>query len=281
MARLLTDYSLSELSQALAISPSGFAAHGQKDQRPRRQRDRQLLGLLEPLFRQSRGTYGSPRLCAALRQTGERCGKNRINRLMRQQGWKAKQKRRFRPRTTESGHGLAVAPNRLAHMEEPCRPNQIWQSDITYIATAVGWIYLAVTLDRFSRRVVGWELKLTLETPLVTEALQRAQQERRPPPGLLHHSDRGIQYASSRFQRLLQISGASASMSRKGNCYDNALAESFFATLKTECLGDCLPQNYQQARTMIFDYIETFYNPKRLHSALDYQSPVDFEQQFH
>jgi transposase InsO family protein len=281
MARLLPNYSLSELCQALEISLSGFAAHGGKDQRPRRQRDRQLLGLLAPIFQQSRGTYGSPRLGAALRQTGERCGKNRIHRLMRQQGWRATQKRRFRPRTTESGHGLAVAPNRLAQTQEPSQPNQIWQSDITYIATAAGWAYLAVTLDRFSRRVVGWELKPTLETNLVTETLQRAQQERRPPPGLLHHSDRGIQYASSRFQRLLQTTGTKASMSRKGNCYDNALAESFFATLKTECFGDRLPDTHQQARTMIFDYIETFYNPKRLHSALDYQSPVDFEQQFH
>jgi transposase InsO family protein len=281
MARLKTDYSLSEISQALEISPSGFAAHGLKEQRPRRQRDLHLVELMKPLFQRSRGTYGSPRLCAALRQNGERCGKNRINRLMRQQHWKAKQKRRFRPRTTDSRHPMPVAPNRLAQSQEPQKPNEIWQSDITYIPTQEGWTYLAVTLDRFSRRVVGWRLKSTLETSLVTEALEQAQKERRPPPGLLHHSDRGIQYASSRFQRLLQSFGSAASMSRKGNCYDNALAESFFATLKTECLGNQIPATQQQARVMVFDYIETFYNPRRLHSALGYKSPVDFENEFH
>jgi transposase InsO family protein len=281
MARLKTDYSLSEISQALEISPSGFAAHGLKEQRPRRQRDLHLVELMKPLFQRSRGTYGSPRLCAALRQNGERCGKNRINRLMRQQHWKAKQKRRFRPRTTDSRHPMPVAPNRLAQSQEPQKPNEIWQSDSTYIPTQEGWTYLAVTLDRFSRRVVGWRLKSTLETSLVTEALEHAQKERRPPPGLLHHSDRGIQYASSRFQRLLQSFGSEAGMSRKGNCYDNALAESFFATLKTECLGNQIPATQQQARVMVFDYIETFYNPRRLHSALGYKSPVDFENEFH
>jgi putative transposase len=281
MAQFKTEYSLGELSQALEISASGFVAHGRKDQRPRRQQDRRLLELMKPVFKQSRATYGSPRLCAALRQAGVRCGKNRINRLMRQQRWKTQQKRRFRPGTTNSRHSLSVAPNRLAQREEPTRPNEIWQSDITYLRTGQGWMYLAVTLDRFSRRVVGWELKPTLETHLVTEALARAQRERRPPPGLLHHSDRGIQYASSRFQRLLLTAGMDASMSRKGNCYDNSLAESFFATLKTECFGDQLPETSQQARLMVFDYIETFYNPKRLHSALGYQSPVDFEKPFH
>jgi transposase InsO family protein len=281
MAQLKTCYSLGELSQALEISPSGFAAHGLKEQRPRRQRDLELIELMKPLFQQSRGTYGSPRLRAALHQIGERCGKNRINRLMRQQQWKARQKRRFRPRTTDSSHPMAVAPNHLAQREEPGKPNEIWQSDITYIPTQAGWAYLAVTLDRFSRKVVGWKLKPTMETSLVTEALEQAQKERQPPRGLLHHSDRGIQYASSRFQRLLQSCGAQASMSRRGNCYDNALAESFFATLKTECIADQIPATHQQARLMVFDYIETFYNPKRLHSALGYQSPVDFEKQFH
>jgi putative transposase len=281
MAKLRTEYSLDELSQALEVSRSGFVAHTRKESRARRQRDRELIGLLEPLFQESRGTYGSPRLCAALRQSGERCGKNRIHRLMRKQGWRARQKRRWRPHTTDSRHGLPVAPNRLARIEEPQAPNKVWQSDITYIPTAQGWVYLAVTLDRFSRRVVGWQLKPTLETPLVTEALERAQKERCPLPGLLHHSDRGVQYVSGGFQRLLQTHGIEQSMSRKGNCYDNALAESFFATFKAECLGAHVPATCQEARTMVFDYIETFYNPKRLHSALGFKSPVDFERQFH
>ena len=281
MAQLKTHYSRSELCQALEISGSGCLAHFQKKRRPRRQEDQKLLALMEPIFRQSRGTYGSPRICAALRQTGLRCGKNRIHRLMRQQHWKARQKRRFRPRTTDSRHTLPIAANRLAQAAEPTRPNQVWQSDITYIPTAQEWVYLAVTLDRYSRRVVGWRLKRSLESSLVTEALAHAQRERSPAPGLLHHSDRGVQYASSACRALLASYQMEPSMSRKANCYDNALVESFFATLKTECLDDQQPLTYQQARHMIFDYIETFYNPKRLHSALGYQSPVDFEKQFH
>jgi len=281
MAQLQNDYSHAELCQALEISSSGSLAHQQKDQRPRRQQDRQLVALLEPIFGQSRQTYGSPRLCMALRQSGQRCGKTRIRRLMQQQRWIARQKRRFRPQTTDSRHPLPIAPNRLAQVDQPLRPNQIWQSDITYILTAQGWVYLAVTLDRFSRRVVGWQLKNTLETPLVTEALAKAQRERRPAPGLLHHSDRGVQYASSACRALLANYQMEPSMSRKANCYDNALVESFFATLKAECFQGQLPLDYHQARLMIFDYIETFYNPKRLHSALGFKSPVDFEKQFH
>lgn len=241
MARLKTDYSSSELCQALGLSGSGFLTHQRKDQRPRRQQDRQLVALLEPIFRGSRGTYGSPRLGAALRQTGQRGGKNRIRRLMRQQHWIARQKRRFRPRTTDSRHALPMAANRLAELPPPTRPNQVWQSDLTYIPTAQGWVYLAVTLDRFSRRVVGWQLNNSLETPLVTEALARAQQQRRPQPGLLHHSDRGVQYASCACRALLATYQMQPSMSRPGNCYDNALVESFFATLKTECFGNQQP----------------------------------------
>jgi putative transposase len=281
MAQLKSNYSTSELCQALEISSSGFLTHEQKDQRPRRRRDRELVALIEPIFQQSRRTYGSPRICLALRQAGQRCGKNRIGRLMRQQRWRAVQKRRFRPRTTDSRHALPIAANRLAQINEPTRPNQVWQSDITYIPTAQGWMYLAVTLDRFSRRVVGWQLKASLETPLVTEALARAQKQRRPRPGLLHHSDRGVQYASSACRALLATYQMEASMSRRANCYDNALVESFFATLKAECFSDQQPLTHQQARLMIFDYIETFYNPQRLHSALGFKSPVDFEKQFH
>ena len=281
MAQLKTEYSSSELCQALEISSSGSLAHEQKDQRPRRQEDRKLVALLDQIFHQSRRTYGCLRLSAALRQAGQRCCKNRIRRLMQQQGWVVRQKRRFRPRTTDSRHALPIAANRLAHADPPNRPNQIWQSDITYIPTTQGWTYLAITLDRCSRRVVGWQLKDSLETALVTEALARAQRERLPGPGLLHHSDRGVQYASSACRALLATYQMEPSMSRKANCYDNALAESFFATLKTECFGDQQPLNYQQARLMIFDYIEAFYNPKRLHSALGYKSPVDFEKQFH
>jgi transposase InsO family protein len=280
MASLKSSFSTTELTQALEISPSGFAAHRLKEKRPRAQQDQKLAALIKPLFQESRRTYGSPRLCLALRKAGTRCGKNRIARLMREHHLKALQKRRFRPRTTDSAHPFPIAENHLGKAEKPTRPNRIWQSDITYIPTLEGFAYLAVTLDACSRKVVGWQLKDHMEATLVTETLERACHRRRPAVELLHHSDRGVQYASHAFRSLLESFHMQPSMSRKGNCYDNALAESFFATLKTECLATQPPANTAQARLMIFDYIETFYNPKRFHSALGYQSPVDFEKQF-
>ena len=181
--------------------------------------------------------------------------------------------------TTQSDHAHPIAPNWLAKVPTPDRPDQIWVVDITFIATLEGWIYLAVVLDACSRKVVGWAMGTSLETSLVTEALSRAQRERRPAPGLLHHSDRGIQYASSAYRALLAIFKITPSMSRAANPYDNALAESFMATFKTECFNQ-MPSSLAHAKLMVFDYIETFYNPKRLHSALGYRSPVEFESQF-
>lgn len=282
MARLKPSYSTAELAAALAVSSSGFAGHLAKPQRPRRQEDQQLLQLIRPIFTASRKTYGSPRLCAALRSGGWRCGKNRVARLMRQHGLRARQKRRFRPVTTRSQPRRKPAPNWLEQSPRPTRPNQIWVSDITYLASAQGWIYLAAILDAYSRKCVGWSLGQSLTTDLVTEAWERAQRLRRPAPGLLHHSDRGLQYTSARFQRLLHQSQATPSMSRPGNPYDNALMESFFATLKTECFAlNTQTLTPAQIRLLLFDYIETFYNPKRLHSALAYQSPVEFENHHH
>ena len=204
-----------------------------------------------------------------MRRQGERCGKNRVARIMRQNQLWARQKRRFVPRTTQSDHDLPIAPNWLAKVPAPVRPDQVWVVDITYIGTAEGWIYLAVILDACSRKVVGWAMGISLETSLVTEALKRARQRRGPTPGLLHHSDRGVQYASSACRALPAIYQITPSMSRAANPYDNALAESFMATFKTECL-DQTPRSRAQARLKVFDYIETFYNPKRLHSALGY-----------
>lgn len=199
---------------------------------------------------------------------------------MRQTQWQARQKRRFVPRTTQSDHDLPIAPNGLAKVPAPARPDQVWVVDITYIATGEGWIDLAIILDACSRQVVGWAMGSSLETTLVTQALHRAQKERRPGPGLLHHSDRGVQYASGAYRALLAVLNITPSLSRLANPYDNAFAESFMATFKTECFEQT-PATRAQARLRVFDYIETFYNPKRLHSALGYKSPVELENQFH
>jgi transposase InsO family protein len=278
MSQLKAEYSIQELARVLEVSPSGFYAHQHKPHGRRAQEDRQLIEQIKPIFQASRGTYGSPRIQASLRRQGKRCGKNRIARLMRQSHLRARQKRRFVPRTTQSEHVEPVVSNRLAKVAAPVRPDQIWVADITYLPTGEGWIYLAVILDACSRKVVGWSLGLSLETALVTEALERARWNRRPLPGLLHHSDRGIQYASSAYRALLGKYQIVASMSRPASPHDNAQAESFMATFKTEyCLQ--MPATRDQARFEIFDYIETFYNSKRLHSALGYQSPVEFENQ--
>ena len=279
MNALKADYQVEQLAQTLEVSLSGFYRHQEKAEGARAREDRELASKIKPIFGQSRRTYGSPRIRAALSRQGQRCGKNRIARLMRENGLRARQKRRFVPRTTQSDHDLPVAPNRLAEVPTPNRPDQVWVVDITYIPTVEGWIYLAVVLDACSRKVVGWAVAPSLETSLVTEALKRARRHRFPSPGLLHHSDRGSQYASSAYRALLATFQITASMSRTGNPYDNALAESFFATLKTECFEQT-PATRAEARLKLFDYIETFYNPRRLHSALGYKSPVEFENQF-
>lgn len=268
------------LCQTLDVSRAGYYAHGHKPERPRRQQDQSLTPLIRQEFEASRKSYGSPRLQIALRRQGHHCGKNRVARLMRQASLRARQKRWFRPRTTQSNHGLAIAENWLAKVPAPTRPNQIWVSDITCLPTQEGWLFLAMTLDAWSRKVVGWCTDDSLETFMVTEALKLARQRRGPAPGLLHHSDRGVQYASSACKALLAKYQITASMSRKGNCYDNAMAESFFATLKTEAFEAGIPATKAQAKQQVFAYIEGFYNTRRFHSALGYQSPVEFENQF-
>lgn len=279
MNALRQEYPVAALAQVLEVSPSGYYAQQYKRQRPRAEQDRILAQQIQQTFQASRATYGSPRIRACLQRQGLRPGKNRVARLMRQLGLRARQKRRFVPRTTQSNHDQPIAPNWLAKVPTPDRPDQVWVVDITYIPTGQGWVYLAIVLDACSRKVVGWALATSLETSLVTAALNRAQKARRPAPGLLHHSDRGIQYASSAYRALLAQLKIIPSMSRAANPYDNALAESFMATFKTECFHQ-MPASYAEARLRVFDYLETFYNPKRLHSALGYQSPVEFENQF-
>lgn len=273
---------LTEICQALAVSRSGYHAHRQKFRSQRRVQDVALAHDVQEAFHASRRTYGSPRIMHALRRKGIRCGKNRIARLMRAQALKVRQKRRFVPRTTIADKNSPVAPNHLLERPAPTRLNEVWLTDITYLPTAEGWLYLAAEMDQCSRRILGWSTHTSLATLLPNQALEQALQSRDTPlKNLLHHSDRGCQYTSAEFRARLALRGITQSMSRKANCYDNAAMESFWATLKAECFGTTVPATHAQARSMIFDYIETFYNPVRLHSALDYQSPVEFEQNIH
>lgn len=277
METMKTEHSITEMADALEVSASGYAGHLKKDERPRRREDRELGEKLTEIFDRNRKIYGTPRLQISLKRQGIRCGKNRIARLQRRFGLHPVQKRRFCPPTTQSDPSLPVAENELAKVPAPDRPNQIWVGDITYIETREGWLYLAGILDLYSRKVAGWNTSDSLATELVTRAWKNAWKKHRPDPGLLHHSDRGCQYASKEFRSLLAAHQAGVSMSRKGNCYDNATMESFWATLKTECFGPYVPKTREEAKIMIFDYIEGFYNRTRLHSALGYKSPQDYE----
>ena len=271
-------YGRTELCRAFGVSRSGLYEHALKARGSRRLGDKVLAKELEPIFRQSRRTYGARRLQQALRRQGIRCGRKRLVRLMSQLGLQAVQKRRSRPRTTQSVHHEPISPNRLNQLPlPPSAPNQVWCADLTYLPSQQdGWLYLAAELDLCSKRLVGWKLSSSLATPLVQEAFERAL-KLWPLGPELHHSDRGVQYASSAFRQLLLSHQVTPSMSRKACCYDNAAMESFWATLKTECFQDQIPINLKHAQTMLFDYIETFYNPTRLHSSLGYLSPIEFE----
>ena len=275
---LAGEFPVKTLCRALGVSRSGYYAAQKKAERPRAKDNARLGAKIKESFEASRRTYGSPRLAVVLRRAGETCGRHRVARLMRVLRLRATQKRRFRPRTTDSRHLCPIAPNHLAaRAAPPRRPGEVWQTDITYVATKEGWLYVAGVLDACSRRIVGWAADDAMPTALVARAFERAVQAQRPTPGLLHHSDRGSQYASDAYRELLRSHGAVASMSRAGNCYDNAKMESFWATLKSELIQDRVFDSRAEAKSEIFRYIEVFYNRTRLHGALGYTSPVDFE----
>ena len=276
---LATQHPLRALCAVLKVPRSGYYQWRRQGPSPHAQANQKLLEQIREAFAQSRQTYGSPRITRQLRRQQTRCSENRVARLMRDDHLQAKSKRPFRPRTTQSQHGYGTAPNRLKEQAPLTRVNQTWVADITYIHTQGGWVYLAGVMDLFSRKIVGWSLGYSLQTPLVKEALQQALALRRPAAGLLHHSDRGIQYASSAFQALLHSKKMIPSMSAAGHCYDNANMESFWSTLKTELVHRQTFTDLPQARSALFEYIEVLYNRQRLHSALGYKSPVDFEQQ--
>ena len=275
------DHRVLSLCLHLEVSPSGYYAWQKRlvCPGPRTAEDRALTREIDQIHAQSRQTYGSPRVQNELRKKGRCHGRNRIARLMKQKGLYGRQKGRYRVQTTDSNHDQPIAPNRLAEAPQATAPNQLWAADITYIETQEGWLYLAAILDLYSRKIVGWAMSERIDTVLVLKALAMALLHRNPPSNLLFHSDRGVQYASGDFRQALDHAGLIPSMSRRGNCYDNASMESFWSTLKLELVYRRCFDTRAQARTQIFDYIETFYNRQRTHSALGYHSPVDFELQ--
>jgi putative transposase len=270
-------YKVAWLCEALLVSRSGY--YDWKKRRrapgPREVENTRLRQCIRKEFTRSRQTYGSPRLARALGCPGKR---NRIARLMRLERLFARQRSKYRVATTDSRHGGPIAPNRLRGLAVQ-RLDQVWATDATCVLTGQGWLYLVAVLDLFSRRVIGWAMSPLLDAPLVIAALRMALSQRRPTQALIIHSDRGSQFASAAYRHLLTQHGLVPSMARKGNCYDNAFIESFWSTLKYELVYHRRFATLAEARTAIFDYIETFYNRTRLHSSLDYQSPNHFESQ--
>ena len=276
MAAHEREFQVRRMCRVLEVKRSGYYAWRKQEPSTRVQANQALLELIQTEHRNSRKTYGSPRLYILLRRKGVKCGRNRVARLMRLHGIRALSKRRYHPKTTQRQPGVVPAPNRLNQDFSASAPNQKWVSDFTLIETGEGWLFLAVVLDLFSRKVIGWAMSQKMDTALVITALRMALLGRRPPAGLLHHSDQGSQYTSAAYRACLNEALAQLSMSGVGNCYDNAVVESFFATLKTECVTGAF-STCSLARTTIFEYMEVWYNRQRLHSTLGYHSPVDFE----
>jgi transposase InsO family protein len=271
------NYTVAFMCRQLQLARSGFYAWSRRRPSARALADRRLVPHLRAVFERARGTYGSPSVHRELRKQGHQVGRHRVARLMRDDGLRARPRRRF-VHTTNSRHGHRVAPNILQRRFGPTAANRVWASDITYIPTRKGWLYLAVVLDLHSRRVVGWAAGKSLDQELAINALERAFDDRRPKPGLLHHSDRGTQYASDLYRQLLCRWSARCSMSRKGNCWDNAVVESFFATLKRELVYGADFDDHECAESALFEYIEVFYNRRRRHTTLDYLSPMEYEE---
>ena len=265
------------ICDALSVSPSGFYAWRSRPESPRKIANRELLANIRRIHVQHRERYGAPRIHAELRAEGHAVNRKRVARLMRQNGIRARVPRRYRVCTTDSKHSLPVAENLLNQNFVADRPDQIWLADITYIPTAEGWLYLAVLLDLFTRKVVGWAMRDHMRAELTIAALTMAIQRRRPRVGLVHHSDRGSQYAAGDYRAILQAAAITQSMSRKGNCWDNAPMESFFGTLKTELVHQREYLDRDAARRDLFAYIEGYYNRQRRHSAIGYITPEQAE----
>lgn len=266
------------MCRLLEVSSSGFYEWLHRSASARSQEDYRLTECIRSSFERSRNTYGSPRIWHELRAQGERCGHNRVARLMRLARLRARPTRRRLPLMGAASRVQPVAQNLLQRQFTADRPNQKWVGDITYLWTSEGWLFLAAVMDLYSRRILGWSMSDHMESKLVTDALLMALHRRGEPRELVHHSDQGRQYASFEFQQLLRQKGITCSMSRRGDCWDNAVMESFFSTLKTEQTSQKAYATRESAQADVFEYIERFYNPRRRHSTLNYLSPVQFER---
>ena len=278
IADLREKHGVDKVCQTLSVSRSGFYRWSDPSPSSRDEVNHRLEKEIEIIHKEYRQRYGSPRIHDELKDRGFSCNHKRVERLMKKKGIRAKTSRKWKVTTTDSNHSLPVAANLLERNFNPAGPNQIWVSDITYIQTAEGWTYLATVIDLWSRKVVGWEMADTMESGLVITALQRAYVQRGRPTGVIFHSDRGSQYASDDFRGCLTDYGFIQSMSRKGDCWDNACAESFFKTLKVEEVFERKFLTRIEARMSVFEYIEAFYNRQRKHSYLGYLSPDKFER---
>jgi transposase InsO family protein len=272
------NFRVTRMCRVLQVSRSGFYAWQRRAESPRAQVNRALLDRIRILHQQTREAYGARKMWHLLQREGVACGRHRVARLRRLAGLVAWRRRRY-VRTVQARHEVPAIPNRLARQFNVPAKNRVWAGDLTFIPTRAGWLYVAVLLDLYSRRVVGWAMSEGQSPTVVIEAWLMAWRQRRPAAGLLHHSDQGKQYTASLYQTLLARRGVILSLSRKGNCYDNAPVESFFSTLKNELVRQRQFQNQAEARHAIFEYIEGFYNRQRLHQALGYRSPEEFEQQ--
>jgi len=266
------------MCKVLEVSRSGFYAWLVRPESEQAKANEILLENIKTVYGESRGAYGSPRIHHVLTTRDVVCGKNRVARIMKEQGIRAKGKRKFKPQTTDSNHSFPIAENLIKQDFIAAGPNQLWLADITYIATDEGWMYLAAIIDAYSRMIIGWAMADHMRKELAIEALEMAVQSRGVTEGLIHHSDRGSQYASNAYQEELSRLGILCSMSGVGNCYDNAMMESLFHTLKVECVHG---QNFEtrgEAKSVIFEFIECFYNRQRIHSSLEYKTPNQFEE---
>jgi putative transposase len=271
-------HAVGDLCQLLGATRSGYYAWRGGRETARDINNRKLTQEIKEVFEAKRGRYGSPRITEELRRQGHKCNHKRVERLMRQAQLRGRSGRPGRVRTTDSDHDEPIAPNLLLGQPAPSKIDEVWVADITYVPTTEGWLFVAAVMDLYSRQILGWSVWESLAAGGALQALARALAKRRHPTGVIHHSDRGVQYACGEYRRQLQRHGLVASMSRRANCYDNAAMEAFWSTLKREAMLDSARWTKDRVRRELFEYIEAIYNRSRLHSSLGYQSPVDFEQ---